>query len=796
MVQQRKGRKIVLLSRRGMRESKPLLQCVQRRLQRVAAANSRWPFQSRMHTQVRIVPTQRQLLRLCPCRPQSLKCERDPPQKKSLRKRQYLHPRSRHCPRLDLVRRPASCPFSRKLDLPRKLQKGFRSRPNHLLRLNSPVRRLLPRKLARSAAGRVSSKKSSEQTPPRSVSKVSSQQQQMSTTKSAPPPASTQSKAKSVLPGISSALATIAPAPKATTLSRGSLSPSHPSNRKEALSQRIRAASVVRRSASPAKKKPISTPLDRLQRPTEAWKVSHSPTPPDPAKNLSVPEKANVKDKVVRGRPAENGKAAARVATPPRAPKPATASQQQEMRSPSQTIGSPLRAGSPIRSPLRFTPEMAEHLTRPTESRISAIKAASPLRHGQSAAAAEEEHHHIPAELPATSHLLTPTAVSKARKTSARKPIERPPSPKRVVTSVSPHLLQITAAREASDYDGQAKARERIRQHRLERQQQLQQQSQTEAVKPAGKKIFTAQDGIAKARERLRQRKALQKRNGSRNEAVRRQHPESRGASAAARPSSTAAAKRPPTLPQTPRFATNARHGKRPPSGRPVDLPLAQRADAFGKGLREDMSTGSAGSRSKSSQRSLTIPAEPNFATSSRLGSKQKPPKVEMSLAQSHDVLQKELRGSYKPPAATKRKTGPTIPVAPKFHKIAPRSRPKSSEEQEEELMQYNKTHPFKAKSALGSQSSRHLGFMEPTQGSIARTHTTPHEEDPGSQVGLAHPVPSDSHAAPAVKPSFTSRPRRHSVTMTEAARRRAEEIAAREGSSGPGGTAREDLAA
>jgi hypothetical protein len=169
--------------------------------------------------------------------------------------------------------------------------------------------------------------------------------------------------------------------------------------------------------------------------------------------------------------------------------------------------------------------------------------------------------------------------------------------------------------------------------------------------------------------------------------------------------------RRPPTIPKSPKFASGPiRPRERQPASQYQSL--VQCTIEFGKGLRDDSSHASAGSKHSrsSSQRSLTVPQEPKLQTA-KYGSKSKFLVTEKpALALSQSVLQKELRGPYQPLAG--RREGVTIPVTPKFQAPRQRAPPKSTVQQEEELMAYNNAHPFKAKppsqgrSSIGSRRS------------------------------------------------------------------------------------------
>jgi hypothetical protein len=289
-----------------------------------------------------------------------------------------------------------------------------------------------------------------------------------------------------------------------------------------------------------------------------------------------------------------------------------------------------------------------------------------------------QHNHESPKKLYSSSRLLKSTAASISRKTTPKKPIATPPTPKRYVTGASDRLMKPTAAQSASKLLSSA------------------------ASKQNG-------DSVKHSRNVQQAQKH-------------RDLPPINHVNRAARPL---------TVPRGPRCANISSQGSQGSQSKRKDAPtLAQRLDTFGKCLRDDFSVGSQGSNF--SRRSLTIPIGPKLATDIRGGEKYIPPKInsDVALAESNIVLQNRLRSPYHR-NRDQRRRGPTIPVSPKFANIPHRERPKSTAEIEVEQMEYFSKHQFKAKPPLPStlKSSRFLtnnssrsqvkdvpGFMKPTQ--------------------------------------------------------------------------------
>jgi hypothetical protein len=244
-------------------------------------------------------------------------------------------------------------------------------------------------------------------------------------------------------------------------------------------------------------------------------------------------------------------------------------------------------------------------------------------------------------------------------------------------------LLQGTAASQAraTISDAQAKALERIRQRREKEQYQL---------------------VAAMALE-------LTKRSSNDDENARKQKAVAARRSTFAPTTRRLAGDRPRlTIPMAPKFATTVRHGE--PQSRSAStssVPLARSADLHQKGLREDyrvpVNTTSRSALVSARNKKPTLPISPQFATTLRHGKKDPPPggTGPATLAQSTDMLCKGLRQQSSLPS--RRESHVTIPQTPKFHTSAKRELPKSTEEQEKEMMQYNNSHPFKA-TPVGTQ--------------------------------------------------------------------------------------------
>lgn len=303
--------------------------------------------------------------------------------------------------------------------------------------------------------------------------------------------------------------------------------------------------------------------------------------------------------------------------------------------------------------------------------------------------------------------------------------------------------------------DGRAKARERVRQRMLKQQKQDQEKvASVTAPKSARTSKSSIDDGIARARERVRKKQLEKKAAQEKDNRVRANASSIRRASGrmsvgTTRPRVTIphgpkfatdakygekhmgkkeaptlaqsgdvmrkglrggdkgapytrTGKARPTIPHGPKFATTAKYGEKQ-SVKPEQPSLANSQDSYARHLRDDISVGGSVA-SKGSRGSLTIPHAPKFATTARYGEGPATPggasRLDQSLAQSTDILKSGLRDG-KSSISTKRRSGPTIPHGPRFHKAAPRELPQSATERDEELMEHYHSHPFRANPVL-----------------------------------------------------------------------------------------------
>eukprot|EP00977_Amphora_coffeiformis_P007090 scaffold1549_cov156-Amphora_coffeaeformis.AAC.4 len=251
------------------------------------------------------------------------------------------------------------------------------------------------------------------------------------------------------------------------------------------------------------------------------------------------------------------------------------------------------------------------------------------------------------------------------------------------------------------------KAQRRIRLHMAKEKER------ERALKPSGRSTkISAEEGIARAKERLRQRQLKEQQEmiargkenfGRRVPPKRPQRPSFVGVKEKQR--------RPLTIPDPPKFSTSRRQSVRhPPIGSRgssvesdtrgshapvVEMTLAQSTDILRKGLRHDDTSHCS---NVSRHRELTIAHAPRFATSARFG--EKLPSAswkDATLASSTRLLQNQLRGED-PSVMKKREFKLTVPEAPKFQKSAKRALPKSTAELEDEMMKELSSKPFKAR--------------------------------------------------------------------------------------------------
>jgi len=301
--------------------------------------------------------------------------------------------------------------------------------------------------------------------------------------------------------------------------------------------------------------------------------------------------------------------------------------------------------------------------------------------------------------------------------------------------------------------DGREKARERVRQQKL-----VEEKKRKDAALAAEKQAsrsrtrgttFTAEEGRALARERVKRQQAAGTvqpagapgLNGKEN----RVRPSNSTASGSVRSS-----RRAPTIPKSPDFATKAVMGDKPRARSTLDNSMKLDPNpisrALGSPTHSDRIKGSTArtSTGSSCSRRLTIPKAPRLSTTAKYGDKP-PPSVREKKPLKHVSQPKPLprKREFKatqpvpfkfhsskacasmPPAgkeaepclaeqvqlysrkglreetpfvpSTKRAFKPTIPKSPHFSAISHREMPKSTAEMEEEVMEYYKTHPFKA---------------------------------------------------------------------------------------------------
>lgn len=364
------------------------------------------------------------------------------------------------------------------------------------------------------------------------------------------------------------------------------------------------------------------------------------------------------------------------------------------------------------------------------------------------------------------SHFIQPTAAAKAHTSPEEKPKPSPPS-KPIETSS--RLLKTTAAsevalrrRQSESTSGQAKALERIRQRKLkEQQQQLAKVAAVENLMEQSASKPSVQEGIARARERIRQRKEMERKAAIEKENRRKGNtrvttpfsPEfatnarygkskpvekkdeptlaqsannfSRGLRDDRSVASTVSSKRKPrlTIPQAPKFETSKRHGERvvPPRAKESETTLAQSTDLLRKGLRDDRSVVSTDSSRRRPK--LTIPQGPRLTITAKPKVTKEPEKPDdfpdLSLTQSGELFMKGLRSEE--PAQKEWKPKLTEPKPPKLHQsTSHRQRPKSSEERELEMMEYFKAHPFRARPFALSQLDSKISVPSKRRQTIA----------------------------------------------------------------------------
>ena len=359
------------------------------------------------------------------------------------------------------------------------------------------------------------------------------------------------------------------------------------------------------------------------------------------------------------------------------------------------------------RAPSPFILTTVERLTKPTIARKAAMQplhktprqpAVSsrpgvtgkdsrrlPPRNSESTIANQSPK--LPSPLDSSSHLLTATAVSIAKKTGPKKAASRPPTPTRFVSGASDRLTKPTASYRAAILSRTAGSNK----------------SQIKSGKDTSKNANILKQSHVVPRTL--------------------------------------------TVPRGPRCANLPPSNTQHRSKECIDPPsLAQVLNTFGKGLRDDYSVGSAGSNF--SRRSLTIPTGPTLATDIRGGEKYRQPKMnsDVTLADSNTLLQNGLRSPYHSKQGRQNK-GPTIPISPKFAVLPSRKPPKSRSDLEAEEMEYSKDHQFKAKPPLHStmhhsttpshQANKVPGFMRPTKAATLSSREMSHSSAARTQSAV-----------------------------------------------------------
>ena len=256
--------------------------------------------------------------------------------------------------------------------------------------------------------------------------------------------------------------------------------------------------------------------------------------------------------------------------------------------------------------------------------------------------------------------------------------------------------MQAAKKTSSSENEGQARAMERVRQKikKVKMEDLLK-----KAMSPKPAKTMSTDERVARARERAKKRQ-LEKEASLRQSVrpapavkSRKPRPVLRHTPAVRSAPGRTASNSQVTVPKTPKFATTARRGEPKQVGKDKYVPMAASTDILKKGLREDLSH-------ITPRTELTLPKTPHFATSKRRGEKYMTPgggPKSVTLANSHDVLSSGLRQNTEPTTKRREPGTLTIPQAPKFHASTRRALPKSTEEQEAEMMDYYKSHPFKA---------------------------------------------------------------------------------------------------
>jgi hypothetical protein len=318
-----------------------------------------------------------------------------------------------------------------------------------------------------------------------------------------------------------------------------------------------------------------------------------------------------------------------------------------------------------------------------------------------------------------SSRFLQGTAASKARLERPRQTSSVASSPREYNKSspISSRLLQGTAASQTresyssskDDSDQQAATRvqawaELETEKKLERERQSQEgiERRQQQKKERNEKI---QQSLQRGRERrekvLRQErdrianleaKLLEKENKHPTPSTRDGRPMGAKVSGP-RPKYIRPRTATPTIPISPVFATDSRVNRKDRPKRDEHVSLASSDEMHMNYLRRDEATPV---RTSGERPGLTIPQGPKLATAARHGDKT--PAAPIPEVDDADVRrwQGGLR-SVSSPSAAERPHKLTIPHTPKFQEIKKRELPKSTREKEMEVIEYYKSHPFKA---------------------------------------------------------------------------------------------------
>lgn len=315
--------------------------------------------------------------------------------------------------------------------------------------------------------------------------------------------------------------------------------------------------------------------------------------------------------------------------------------------------------------------------------------------------------------------------------------------------------LKPIATDEAKLQASREKAQERIRQH-MERENQR----QVLLVSPKYS-AETAEEGIARARERVRLRQEKERRARLNEDLGKVSAPRVKRSTFVP---SHHQRKKPITIPEGPRLSTSRRQAMHSATPRAqatlVEMTLAQSTDILRKGLRGDDISQCSGA---SGRRKLTIARSPKFATSARHGEKLSSVgwAEKASLASSTRLLQNQLRGGDLS-LTKKRELKLTQPKSPTFHQTSKRALPKSTAEREEEMMKKFNSKPFKAHPYQPLGAPR--GVAGVSRKTLSRPSTTPqpfrfHSDRRSTAVAEKSLPQEEEEDAVEMKKKFHARP-------------------------------------